>query len=174
MKCSVKLGIAAERKYAIASRSAYGIFEGCRLSPYRELSRHLSRVSSILFNHESPRRGRIRNAKFLHVARIKLGLAKHLSLGNLDARRDWGHAKDYVVAMWTMLNKISPTITSSERRNTCTRVFDVAFGCSVWKAGTSSGSAFFRPAEITLLHEFCQGGNVWVEVSALFRGLVSD
>src|SRR5690606_1741197 len=67
-------------------------------------------VSGILFNHESPRRGtefvtrKITNA----VAKIKLGLADKLQLGNLDARRDWGYAKDYVEAMWLMLQQDDP------------------------------------------------------------------
>jgi len=76
---------------------------------YRE-SYGIFAVSGILFNHESPRRGlefvtrKISNG----VARIKLGLAKKISLGNLDAKRDWGYAGDYVKAMWMMLQQEKP------------------------------------------------------------------
>ena len=63
--------------------------------------------SGILFNHESPRRGfEFVTRKITHaVARIKLGLQNRLNLGNMDAKRDWGHAEDYVEAMWLMLNQ---------------------------------------------------------------------
>jgi GDPmannose 4,6-dehydratase len=66
--------------------------------------------SGILFNHESPRRGfEFVTRKITHsVARIKFGLQKDLKLGNMDAKRDWGHAEDYVEAMWLMLNKRVP------------------------------------------------------------------
>src|SRR5436190_583998 len=93
-------------------RSAYGISKvaGYHLTRnYREAYK-LHASSGILFNHESPRRGKefVTRKISSHVARIKLGLTKQLSLGNLDAQRDWGHAKDYVVAMWTMLQQDSP------------------------------------------------------------------
>jgi len=66
--------------------------------------------SNPFFNHESPRRGFefVTRKISSHAAKIKLGLAKELRLGNLDARRDWGHAKDYVKAMWMMLQADSP------------------------------------------------------------------
>ena len=77
---------------------------------YRE-SYNLFSVSGILFNHESPRRGlEFVTRKITHgVARVKLGLAKELRMGNLDARRDWGFAGDYVVAMWQMLQQDEPS-----------------------------------------------------------------
>jgi GDPmannose 4,6-dehydratase len=76
---------------------------------YRE-SRDLYAASGILYNHESPRRGlEFVSRKVTHaVAAIKLGLADELALGNLDARRDWGYAKDYVEAMWLMLQRDEP------------------------------------------------------------------
>ena len=67
-------------------------------------------TSGILYNHESPRRGFefVTRKITSHVAKIKLGLADKLPLGNLDAKRDWGHAKDYVQAMWLMLQQDEP------------------------------------------------------------------
>ncbi|HEU4389173.1 MAG TPA: GDP-mannose 4,6-dehydratase, partial [Blastocatellia bacterium] len=90
-------------------RSAYGISKvaGFELARnYREAySLHVS--SGILFNHESPRRGFefVSRKITSNVAKIKLGLASEMKLGNLDARRDWGHADDYVKAMWAMLQQ---------------------------------------------------------------------
>ena len=93
-------------------RSAYGISKlaGFHLTRnYRE-AYNLYALSGILFNHESPRRGfefvtrKVTNA----VSRIKLNLAKELRLGNLQAKRDWGYAQDYVQAMWLMLQQDEP------------------------------------------------------------------
>ena len=94
-------------------RSVYGISKvaGYDLTRnYRE-AYNMFCCSGILFNHESPRRGfEFVTRKITHaVARIKLGLQKDLKLGNMDAKRDWGHAEDYVKAMWLMLNKKKPT-----------------------------------------------------------------
>ncbi len=93
-------------------RSVYGISKvaGYDLTRnYRE-AYNMYCCSGILFNHESPRRGfEFVTRKITHaVARIKFGLQKHLELGNMDAKRDWGHAEDYVEAMWLMLNKKVP------------------------------------------------------------------
>jgi GDPmannose 4,6-dehydratase len=93
-------------------RSAYGISKvtGFELTRnYRE-AYNLFATSGILFNHESPRRGfEFVTRKISHsVARIKLGLQKELQLGNIDSLRDWGHAKDYVEAMWLMLQQEKP------------------------------------------------------------------
>ena len=90
-------------------RSAYGISKvtGYELTRnYRE-AYNLHCSTGILFNHESPRRGfEFVTRKISHgVAMIKCGLQQELVLGNLDAKRDWGHAKDYVEAMWLMLQK---------------------------------------------------------------------
>jgi GDPmannose 4,6-dehydratase len=93
-------------------RSVYGVSKvaGFDLTRnYRE-AYNLFCCSGILFNHESPRRGfEFVTRKITHsVARIKFGLQKDLKLGNMDAKRDWGHAKDYVEAMWLMLNQKKP------------------------------------------------------------------
>ena len=93
-------------------RSVYGISKvaGYELTRnYRE-AYNMFCCSGILFNHESPRRGfEFVTRKITHsVARIKFGLQKDLKLGNMDAKRDWGHAEDYVEAMWLMLNKRVP------------------------------------------------------------------
>ena len=93
-------------------RSVYGISKvaGFDLTRnYRE-AYNLFTCSGILFNHESPRRGfEFVTRKITHsVARIKFGLQKDLKLGNMNAKRDWGHAKDYVEAMWLMLNQRKP------------------------------------------------------------------
>jgi GDPmannose 4,6-dehydratase len=141
-------------------RSAYGISKvaGYPLTRnYREAYK-LHASSGILFNHESPRRGKefVTRKISSHVARIKLGLAKHLSLGNLDARRDWGHAKDYVVAMWTMLQQDEPDdyVIASGETHSVREFLDIAFGYVGLKPEeyVVQDPAFFRPAEITLLH----------------------
>jgi GDPmannose 4,6-dehydratase len=94
-------------------RSPYGISKvaGYYLTKnYRE-SYGLKTWAGILYNHESPRRGHefVTRKISSHVAKIKLGLAKELNLGNLEARRDWGHAREYVKAMWLMLQREEPT-----------------------------------------------------------------
>lgn len=93
-------------------RSAYGISKvaGFHLTTnYRE-AYGIKTSSGILYNHESPRRGFefVTRKITSHVARIKLGLAKQVQLGNLDAKRDWGHAREYVWAMWLMLQRDEP------------------------------------------------------------------
>ena len=93
-------------------RSAYGISKvaGFHLTRnYRE-AYGIKACSGILYNHESPRRGFefVTRKITSHAARIKLGLAKEVRLGNLDARRDWGHAREYVQAMWLMLQQDKP------------------------------------------------------------------
>ncbi|MEC4670064.1 MAG: GDP-mannose 4,6-dehydratase [Nitrospirota bacterium] len=93
-------------------RSAYGISKvaGFHLTRnYRE-AYGVKASAGILYNHESPRRGYefVTRKITSHAARIKLGLAKEVRLGNLDARRDWGHAREYVKAMWLMLQKDEP------------------------------------------------------------------
>src|SRR5438552_18749514 len=97
---------------AFHPRSAYGISKvaGFELTRnYREAYK-LHASSGILYNHESPRRGFefVTRKITSHVAKIKLGLAKELRLGNLDAKRDWGHAREYVKAMWLMLQEDRP------------------------------------------------------------------
>jgi GDPmannose 4,6-dehydratase len=141
-------------------RSAYGISKvaGYHLTRnYRE-AYGLHASNGILFNHESPRRGKefVTRKISSHVARIKLGLTKTLSLGNLDARRDWGHAKDYVVAMWTMLQQDDPNdyVIASGETHSVREFLDIAFDYVGLKPDdyVVQDPAFFRPAEITLLH----------------------
>ncbi len=123
---------------------------------YRE-SYGIFAVSGILFNHESPRRGlefvtrKVTNA----VARIKNGLQSELRLGNLDAKRDWGFAKDYVRAMWLMLQQDLPDdyVISSDRTHTVRNMCEVAFGRVGldWRQYVIEDQEFFRPAEVQLL-----------------------
>lgn len=123
---------------------------------YRE-SYNLYAVSGILFNHESPRRGlEFVTRKVSHgVARIKLGQAKDLHLGNLEARRDWGFAGDYVEAMWLMLQQESPSdfvvgtgITHSVRE-LCELAFDYV-GLD-YRDFVVQDERFYRPAEVDML-----------------------
>jgi GDPmannose 4,6-dehydratase len=123
---------------------------------YRE-SFGLHASSGILFNHESPLRGiefvtrRITDG----VARIKLGLADHLKLGNLEATRDWGHAKDYVKAMWAMLQQDTPDdYVIATGRTVSVRAFcDMAFGHAGLNAAdyVRVDAGRLRPAEVDVL-----------------------
>src|SRR5215212_940302 len=123
---------------------------------YRE-SFGLFACSGILFNHESPRRGlefvtrKITNA----VARIKLGLQSELRLGNLDARRDWGFAGDYVKAMWLMLQQEEPDdyVVATGETHAVREFLDLAFNHVgiPWEDRVVIDDAFKRPAEVDLL-----------------------
>jgi len=123
---------------------------------YRE-SYDLYAVSGILFNHESPRRGlEFVTRKITDgVARIKLGLTDQLSLGNLDAKRDWGFAKDYVRAMWLMLQQDAPddyviaTGTAHSVRDFCAAAFSHV-GLN-YEDHVTVDPAMVRPAEVDLL-----------------------
>jgi len=123
---------------------------------YRE-SYGLYAVSGILFNHESPRRGiefvtrKVTDA----AARIKLGLAQELRLGNLDARRDWGFAGDYVEAMWLMLQQDRPQdyVIGSGATHSVRELVELAFthvGLD-YRKHVVSDPKFYRPAEVDLL-----------------------
>jgi GDPmannose 4,6-dehydratase len=123
---------------------------------YRE-SYGIPAVSGILFNHESPRRGlefvsrKITDA----VARIKLGLQRELRLGNLEAKRDWGFAGDYVQAMWLMLQQDEPRdfVISSGETHSVREFCEIAFAHVDldWHDYVVSDPRFFRPAEVNLL-----------------------
>jgi GDPmannose 4,6-dehydratase len=123
---------------------------------YRE-SFGLYAVSGILFNHESPRRGLEFVTRKISdgVARIKLGLQRELRLGNLDARRDWGFAGDYVEAMWRMLQQDAPedfVIGTGETwsvRDFCDAAFRTV-GLD-WREYVVQDERYFRPAEVDLL-----------------------
>ncbi len=123
---------------------------------YRE-SYDLFACSGILFNHESPRRGlEFVTRKVTHgVAKIKLGLASELRLGNLDSKRDWGYAEDYVKAMWLMLQQDKPDsyVISSEQAHSVRELVEAAFGCLDldWEEHVKIDPRFVRPAEVDLL-----------------------
>jgi len=124
---------------------------------YRE-SFHLHASSGILFNHESPRRGlefvtrKIANG----VARVKLGKQPYVELGNLSAKRDWGYAKDYVEAMWLMLQQDQPddyVISTGETHSVeeFLRLACEVAGISDWTQAYKHNPAYDRPAEVDLL-----------------------
>jgi GDPmannose 4,6-dehydratase len=124
---------------------------------YRE-SFGLHASCGILFNHESPLRGiefvtrRITDG----VARIRLGLAAGLALGNLEARRDWGHARDYVRAMWLMLQQDTPDdyVVATGRTESVRRFAEIAFNHVGLRAADyiKLDPARLRPAEVDVLH----------------------
>ena len=123
---------------------------------YRE-SYNMFGVSGILFNHESPRRGlEFVTRKITHgVARIKHGLDKELRLGNLDSQRDWGYAKDYVKAMWMMLQQDTPGdfVIATGTTHTVRRFCELAFGHVGldYQDYVVMDERFMRPAEVDLL-----------------------
>jgi GDPmannose 4,6-dehydratase len=140
-------------------RSAYGISKvaGYELTRnYRE-AYGLHATSGILYNHESPRRGYefVTRKITSHVAKIKLGLTNQLTLGNLDAKRDWGHAKDYVRAMWLMLQQDEPDdyVVATGETYSVKDFAEIAFahvGLD-YRNHVIVDSKFFRPAEVQLL-----------------------
>lgn len=140
-------------------RSPYGVakvYGHWATINYRE-SYDIFAVSGILFNHESPRRGlefvtrKITDA----VARIKNGLQDELRLGNLDATRDWGHAKDYVRAMWLMMQNDTPDdfVISSGETHSVREFCEVAFAHAGldWEKFVKVDPEFYRPAEVQSL-----------------------
>src|SRR5829696_2781289 len=140
-------------------RSPYGVskvFGHYITVNYRE-SYGLFAVSGILFNHESPRRGLefVTRKVTDGVARIKLGLADHLSLGNLDACRDWGFAGDYVQAMWLMLQQDAADdyVIATGVSHSVQQLVELAFGHAGldWQKYVKQDPRFLRPAEVDLL-----------------------
>ena len=138
--------------YGVAK--AYGHFITVN---YRE-SYGLHATSGILFNHESPRRGLefVTRKITWHAAAIKHGLLQELRLGNLDAERDWGYAKDYVEAMWLMLqqDEAEDYVIATGETNSVRRCVEVAFdeaGLGDWEQYVKLDDAFVRPAEVDLL-----------------------
>ncbi len=123
---------------------------------YRE-SYDMFCCSGILFNHESERRGKefVTRKVTDAVARIKLGLSNELRLGNLDAKRDWGFAGDYVRAMWLMLQQDKPEdfVIATGQAHTVRDLVETAFGCVGldWKKYVVTDPALIRPAEVELL-----------------------
>jgi GDPmannose 4,6-dehydratase len=140
-------------------RSPYGVAKlyGHWLTiNYRE-SYNIFGCSGILFNHESPRRGlEFVTHKITHaVARIKLGLLDELRLGNLEARRDWGYAADYVRAMWMMLQQDHPDdyVIATGETHSVQEFVEEAFGYLDldWRDHVVQDTKFYRPAEVDLL-----------------------
>ena len=141
-------------------RSPYGVskvFGHYMTINYRE-SYGMHASSGILFNHESPRRGpefvtrKISQA----VARIKLGLADHVTLGNLDAQRDWGYAGDYVEAMWLMLQQDhgDDYVIATGETHSIRDFLDLAFahvGIEDWTPYVRQDPHYMRPAEVDVL-----------------------
>ncbi len=146
---------------------------------YRE-SYGLHAVSGILFNHESPRRGlEFVTRKITHqVARIKLGLSRELRLGNLDARRDWGFAGDYVKAMWTMVNHDRPVdyVIATGETHSVEEFLNLAFNHAGldWRDYVVQDPRFMRPAEVDLLvgDATKAGRELGWEPQVTFAGLV--
>jgi GDPmannose 4,6-dehydratase len=139
-------------------RSPYGIakqFAFWTTVNYRE--RGLFACNGILFNHESPRRGEtFVSHKITRAAhRIKLGLQDKLFLGNLDARRDWGYAKEYVEAMWLMLQQDTPDdfVIATGETHTVRELLDEAFGYVGldWHAYIEIDPKYYRPTEVDIL-----------------------
>ena len=141
-------------------RSPYGcakVFGHDIVVNYRE-SYDMFACSGIMFNHEGPRRGlefvtrKVTNA----AARIKLGLQQELVLGNLDSKRDWGYAGDYVEAMWLMLQQEQPEdyVVSTGETHSIEELVTLAFaeaGLPDWRQYVRQDPKFFRPAEVDLL-----------------------
>lgn len=138
--------------YAIAK--TYGHYS---TQNHRE-SYGLFACSGILFNHESPRRGfEFVTRKITHgVAKIKLGLAEHITLGNLDAKRDWGFAGDYIKAMWLMLQQETPDdyVIGTGETHSVHEFLQTAFhaaGISDWESCVKQDPRFMRPADVDIL-----------------------
>jgi GDPmannose 4,6-dehydratase len=140
-------------------RSPYGVAKayGHHITVnYRE-SFGLFAVSGILFNHESPRRGLefVTRKVTYNVARIKQGLQDKLPMGNLDAKRDWGFAGDYVEAMWLMLQQDTADdyVVATNETHTVRELVEIAFGRVGldWQKYVHIDPAFVRPAEVDLL-----------------------
>lgn len=140
-------------------RSPYGcakVFAHWLTINYRE-SYKLFACSGILFNHESPRRGEsfVTRKITIAAARIKLGLQKELYLGNLDSKRDWGYAREYVEGMWRMLQQDTPDdyVLATNETWTIRDFLDTAFGHVNldWKDHVRFDERFVRPAEVDLL-----------------------
>ncbi len=140
-------------------RSPYGVaktYAHWATVNYRE-SHDIFACSGILFNHESPRRGKEFVSRKITdgVARIVHGLASELRLGNLEARRDWGFAGDYVEAMWLMLQQDSPDdyVIATGEIHSVRELLEIAFGAAglKWKEYVVVDRTLLRPAEVELL-----------------------
>ena len=141
-------------------RSPYGVakvYGHYMTINYRE-SYGMHASSGILFNHESPRRGPefVTRKVSMAVARIKLGLQDHVTMGNLDAKRDWGFAGDYVEAMWLMMQQpeAADYVIATGETHSIRDLLDAAFshvGIDDWEHLVRQDPRFMRPAEVDLL-----------------------
>ena len=140
-------------------RSPYGVakvYGHYMTVNYRE-SYDMFACSGILFNHESPRRGLefVTKKVTYGAAKIKLGLADSLYLGNLDAKRDWGYAKDYIEAMWLMLQQNTPEdyVISTEETHSVKEWVEASFRCLDldWGKYVKIDKRFIRPVDVDLL-----------------------
>jgi GDPmannose 4,6-dehydratase len=141
-------------------RSPYGVakvYGHYMTINYRE-SYGMHASSGILFNHESPRRGPefVTRKVSMAVARIKLGLQEHVTMGNLDAQRDWGFAGDYVEAMWLMMQQPAADdyVIATGETHSIRDLLDAAFthvGIDDWEHLVRQDPRFMRPAEVDLL-----------------------
>jgi len=146
-------------------RSPYGcskVFAYWITVNYRE-SYGLHASNGILFNHESPRRGETFVTRKITraVAHIKAGLQHKLYLGNLDAKRDWGYAKEYVEAMWLMMQQDKPDdyVIATNETHSVREFLEVAFGHAGldWKKHVEIDPRYYRPAEVDLLiGDYCK------------------
>src|SRR4029079_9502077 len=141
-------------------RSPYGVakvYGHYMTINYRE-SYGMHASSGLLFNHESPRRGPefVTRKVSMAVARIKLGLQDHVTMGNLDAKRDWGFAGDYVEAMWLMMQQpeAGDYVIATGETHSIRDLLDAAFshvGIDAWEHLVRQDPRFMRPAEVDLL-----------------------
>ena len=150
----------ASEKTPFYPRSPYGVaklYGHWITKNYRE-SYDMFNVSGILFNHEAERRGLEFVTRKISdgVARIHLGLADHISLGNLDARRDWGYAPDYVEAIWMMLQQDHPDdyVIATNEAHSIKDFLEHAFKCvgiQEWNSYVRQDPRYMRPAEVDVL-----------------------
>jgi GDPmannose 4,6-dehydratase len=137
--------------YGVAKVYAYWVTVN-----YRE-AYQLFACNGILFNHESPRRGETFVSRKITkaAARIKLGLQHEVYLGNLDAKRDWGYAQDYVEAMWMMLQQDEPDdyVVATGETHTVRELLDLAFGHLglEWEQYVKIDPRYYRPTEVEML-----------------------
>ncbi|MBU0501853.1 MAG: GDP-mannose 4,6-dehydratase [bacterium] len=140
-------------------RSPYGISKVAGfhiIQNFRE-AYNLYACNGILFNHESPRRGFefVTRKITTGAAKIKMNLAKNLKLGNLEAKRDWGYAADYVKAMWLMLQQDKPDdyVIATGETHTVKEFVEAAFACVGldWREHVLIDETFYRPSEVNLL-----------------------